>query len=191
MRPLLPLLAAAALAVPLAAAAPARAASCDGTLYAGLLGKLPRTLNVGLLVHDDSAQNLGLAERFKEGLASAGVNVQGVPTAQLSISATFFGATNDFDTNRPVSPEGRTSTFEWGPSRQTAGQTRLGYRRDPASAPQQLALRADLRAAGETRVAWTATIRCTVQTGDMAQLAYDLGAALGPAIGKSVPTRHL
>ena len=166
--------------------------TCSGTMFSGALGPLPKSITIGLLLRDDSPRNLAMAQRFKDGLASGGARVEGIANTQLAITAQFYPANSNFRNNLPTQPAGR-ATFDWGGIPRTApDQTRMDIRRgsNGGGGATVLVLRADLRPADSGRVAWSATVRCDVQTTDMNQLAFDLGALLGPTIGKSTPNRN-
>ena len=171
--------------------------SCAGTYYASSLAPLPAPLVVGLQVLDDSSRNLALAARFKNGLSSAGVATAGTATARMHVSVSLFGGGSGGGGgdagggNR--SDNDADGGFAWdngGINQQLPDETRPTFLNNAPKEPQSLYLRAELRRPGADRVAWVAVLQCTVQTDDREQLAYDLGALLGPAVGKSVGTTH-
>ena len=155
--------------------------SCSGTYSATLMKPLPNPLVVALLVRDDSPRNLALAAKFKAGMESAGLTVSGTPTAQLSLTATLQGGSYDA---APV--PSADDAFSWmggGIQLQSPEETRFG-RPSPNTPPRTLQLRVDVQPQSGGPVAWLATLRCTMQSNDEQQLAYDIGAVIGRAMGQ-------
>lgn len=153
--------------------------SCSGTFSATSLGDVPRPLIVSIDVPDDLPRNLSLAQHFTTGLRSTGVQVGGQATAIMSVDARFSsqeigGDAGSFSGNQDQGAGGVQRNYpDAGP---LGGGGRVG--------PQTLFLRAELRAPTTTDAVWYAVIQCQVQTGDVAQLAYDMGTVVGPLIGK-------
>jgi hypothetical protein len=178
-------IAAAALALIVAGVvAPALAAeSCRGTYSATLIQPLPKPLVVGLIVRDDSPRNLTLAAKFKAGMQHAGVSVNGAPTARLSLTVALTGGMADA---APVASD--DDSFSWiggGVQLQAPDQSRFG-RPSQTVRPMTVQLRAEVRAAAGGPVAWVATLRCAMRGDDEQKLAYDIGTAIGRAMGRRV-----
>jgi hypothetical protein len=170
----------------LAAAGPALAFdSCSGTMAATRLAAPPAPLVIGVDVPDDSRRNVELADRFKQGLTSAGVKVSGTPTALLRISATVLNQGG---------VSGQNSRNFSGMS--FAGEGLMGSppdigRRKPSGPPQPavLQLRVDLTEPNSYKAAWIASVRCTMRGSDGGQLAQDMGALIGGSIGQAVQSK--
>jgi hypothetical protein len=165
------------------------ATSCTGTYYAGLIGTMPAPLVLSLQLNSNSDRNMQLAQRFSEGLQKAGLAMNGAPTAQLTASTTTFD-NSPYRSTAPSATGLSTKSDFGGLVLQAPDETPERFLHNAPPGPQSLYLRLDLRPAGVDSVVWTATVNCAVQTDDSDQLAYDLGALLGPLVGKSVGTRH-
>jgi hypothetical protein len=65
--------------------------TCRGSLSATLLQPLPSSIVAGLDVHDRSARNLKLADRFMIGVRDAGVAVGPQPNLLLHVDMSVLG----------------------------------------------------------------------------------------------------
>ena len=162
---------------------------CSGTFSASALKPLPQPLVLGLTVFDDSPRNAQLAAQFRAGLTAAGVTLGGAPNAKLSVNVSITGG-GDGGGSAPSQP--LNQSFSWlngGLDRQAPQESELGSLSFDPATPMALFLRAEVRAGGSDWPAWVGLLNCSMQGGDQRQMAYDIGATLGGAIGQEVPQR--
>jgi len=124
----------------------------------------------------DSTANPELAKQFVAGLRSADVSVVALGEGTTTLDLSFMLKGRHKGTYRDLSwMRGAPAT---GPVRASLQGSHLDatiYARDAAS----------------RSLAWTGAIACTVQTDDMNALAEGLGAAVGRALGQTVPKANL
>jgi hypothetical protein len=79
-------------------------------------------------------------------------------------------------------------SFSWiggGIQLQAPDQSRFG-RPSQNVQPMTVQLRAEVRTEPGGPVAWVATLRCAMRSNDEQKLAYDIGTAIGRAMGRRV-----
>lgn len=159
--------------------------SCSGSYAATILHPLPAPLVIGLVIGDDSPRNVDLASRFKAGLQRAGIAVNGVSNAKMTLRVTVSGRDGLDDADRTRQSGSGFSWWNGGADPQLPGQSAFGGTRQ-APVPPTLRLRAEIRRSQADPVAWVATLQCAMQGSDERQLAYDIGTVIGRAIGHRV-----
>jgi hypothetical protein len=172
--------------------------SCIGQYSAAALSALPTPMIVWLDLSGSTITSPNLAQAFTRGLQEAGQQMQGPPNAILTLSWSITGqggAANDGGgtfTAANAAGQGNWpgSNAPWLQGGETAAMPGIPsytmFSPKPAVQSALLFLRAQLRPTGASVAAWIATVQCTIQPVDNAQLAYRLGNLIGGAMGKEV-----
>jgi hypothetical protein len=163
--------------------------TCRGSLSATLLQPLPSSIVAGLDVHDRSARNLKLADRFMIGVRDAGVAVGPQPNLLLHVDMSVLGK-GGTSSNRMVErnyPD--LSGLRAGSQVSLAPIPSAGLstttRRAPPT-PPLLFLRIDASLDTETRISWIASVQCQMIGTDEGLLAQQLGRVVGGVLGQRI-----
>jgi hypothetical protein len=131
-------------------------------------------------------------------MQEAGQQMQGPSNAILTLSWSIAGPSGAGNGGGSTSTGGNAagwsnwsgSNAPWLQGGETAALPGLPsytlFSPKPAVQSAILFLRAQVRPTGASVAAWIATVQCTIQPVDNAQLAYQLGRLIGGAIGKEV-----
>ncbi len=161
--------------------------TCEGTYAATLLHPLPSSIVVDLDIHDRSARNLRLADKFLAGVHAAGVAVGAKPTVLLHVNTSRLNEDSGDASRRVELSYPELSGLQGG------GQARLpplptrgmGTPRSSPS-PPLLFLRIDATEGTNPRILWVASVQCRMLASDEEQVAEDLGRVIGGALGQRI-----
>ena len=164
--------------------------TCQGTYAATLLQPLPAQIVVGLDIHDHSARNLKLAERFLTGVHEAGVAVGAEPNVLLHVNTSRLGDVSSRQDRGAEQSYAELSGLQGGMqlSLPALPGNRFAAPRSPP-APPLLFLRVDATEGNATRISWVASVQCGMISFDEGQLAQDLGRVIGGALGQRIERR--
>ena len=168
--------------------------TCRGSLSATLLQPLPTSIVAGLDIHDRSARNLKLADRFMIGVHEAGVAVGPQPNLLLHVDMSVLGKSGSssgrmVERNYPDLSGLRVgSQVALAPIPSTGLSTTA--RRAPPT-PPLLFLRIDATVDTETRISWVISVQCQMTGTDEGLLAQQLGRVVGGALGQRIERRPL
>lgn len=165
--------------------------ACQGSYAATILQPLPKQIIVDLDIHDRSARNLKLAERFLAGVRDAGVAVGAQPTVLLHINSSRLNEASSRPNRGVEQSYSELSGLQGGaqPSLPALPTTRLANPRAPAPAPPLLFLRVDATEGNAPRISWVASVQCQMTGSDEGQVAEDLGHVIGSALGQRIERR--
>lgn len=176
---------------------PARALeSCSGQYAAAALHPLPVPTVVKLNLRDNSPVNVNLAKAFTAGMQRAGLQVEGTPTVNLSITFTILGqgGSSGPGSAQPGGPGtgGRGGSDANAPWLQGGWTAQLpDMPRSGLFTPQQPAQSAFLVLRVEATdptgaIDWVGSVQCTLLGNDDQTLAYQLGYRIGGTLGQRV-----
>ena len=164
---------------------------------AALLHPLTQPTVVALDLADSSVLTTSVGQAFANGMREAGVIMAGTPTVHLRLTYQVMGQ-NGGDgggggLNTGGGPQTGWSSWSGGDAAALQGGQTLALPDIPnydAFSPAQpvqsalLILRAEARNKDADAPDWVASVQCTMQGTDNQTLAYQLGYAIGGAIGK-------
>ncbi len=165
---------------------------CEGTYVATLLKPLPAHIVVGLEAHERSPAVQKLADRFLEGIRTAGVAVGPQPSVVLHVSTSLLGGPSDGSGGSEERSYSDMSGLNGGipTGMPLMPSTRLTAPRTPPAAPL-LFLRVDATEGQETRVSWVASVQCRLTGTDDGERAEQMGRVVGGTLGQRVDRRPL
>jgi hypothetical protein len=172
--------------------------SCTGTYSAALLHPLTQPTVVALDLADSSVLTTSVGQAFTNGMQAAGVAMSGTPTVRLRLTYQVMGQNGGGGNgggglNTGGGPQTGWSSWSGGDAAALQGGQTLALPDIPnydAFSPAQpvqsalLILRAEARNKDADAPDWVASVQCTMQGTDNQTLAYQLGYAIGGAIGK-------
>jgi hypothetical protein len=153
--------------------------SCTGTYSATALSPLPRPAVVQYNEGAQSAAITAALDRFVRGLQNAGIVLTGTPTIQMNIAASVLPPAN-----------GPTAGMN------SDAYTGFGWAADsgpgtPSIAGSTLHLTMTLTEIQTATINWLGDLTCIIQTNNKTELADELGAVLGHAIGQNFNDKKL
>jgi hypothetical protein len=168
--------------------------TCRGSLSATLLQPLPTSIVAGLDIHDRSARNLKLADRFMIGVRDAGIAVGPQPNLQLHVDMSVLGKSGSPPSRMVERNYPELSGLRAGSQAALAPMPSVGLstatRRAPPTTPM-LFLRIDATVDTESRISWVASVQCQMTGTDEGLLAQQLGRIVGGALGQRIERRPL
>jgi hypothetical protein len=168
--------------------------TCRGSLTATLLQSLPTSIVAGLDIHDRSARNLKLADRFMTGVRDAGVTIGPQPNLLLHVDMSVLGSGGPSSSRMVERNYQDLSGLRSGSQVALAPIPSSGLStttRRAAPTPPLLYLRIDATAGTETRISWVASVQCQMIGTDEGLLAQQLGRVVGGALGQRIERRPL
>jgi hypothetical protein len=171
--------------------------SCSGQYSAAALHPLPVPTVVKLNLRDSSPVNVGLAKAFTTGMQQAGLQVDGPPTVQLSITFNIVGQGGSSGPGpaQPgaMGPNGGFGAGGNAPWLQGGWTAQLpDMPRYDMFTPQQpaqsglLMMRVEANDPASGSTDWVGSIQCTLLGNDNQTLAFQLGYRIGGTLGKAV-----
>lgn len=165
--------------------------SCPGSYATAVMQALPAKVVANLDIHDRSARNLELSERFLAGLRDAGVQVGAQPNVLLHVDVSQIGKeAADPQWHGAVSSYSGLAGLQGGPQVNLPALPSAKFA-SPRSqgTPPLLFIRIDATVGDATRISWVATIQCQMLDENEKHLAEDLGRVVGGALGKRIERR--
>jgi hypothetical protein len=153
--------------------------SCTGTYSATSLAPLPTPAVVQYNEGAQSAAITAALDRFVRGLQNAGIVLTGTPTIQMNIAASVLPPANG--PNAGMNSDAYTG-FGW------AANSGPGA---PPITGSTLHLTMTLTEIQTSTINWLGDLTCIIQTNNKTQLADELGAVLGRAIGQNFNDKKL
>jgi hypothetical protein len=165
------------------------APSCQGTYAATSLQPLPERVVLDLDIRDRSQRNLMLADRFLEGVRTAGIAVGQNANVLLHVSTSRLGETSSGaarGAERTYSELGGLAGGGMRPKLPQMPATGMRTSRPASPAQPLLVLRVDATVGKDARIAWITTVQCQMTGSDEGSAAQELGRVIGGALGKRV-----
>ncbi len=181
----LTVLAACAAASGAAGGALAMDACRGGEFSASPLRPLPQPAVIGVTVTDNSAENVGLAAAFTNGMRDAGARVPGTSTATVAMRLSWQVLSPGGSGNNQSSGGGASSLPQGGITRAPPQIPTQGVISGRGSLqPGVLVFRAEARDPNGATIYWIGSVQCTLQGSGNEALLYQLGQLIGGAVGQ-------